>query len=172
LDPLHDVLVETDTFRIAIRGHALLEEVMEQGIFDAFAGKMPKELKKPTLPVKFALFRALVLLPEGYVKPMMALTDLRNDFAHGRIKTLTEAKARRLARVWTESFPGAATLEEAAETDEPRMLLNQLISVMYYAMTWAMRDAHELRQQQLNSVAFTKKFEETRRRSSRIYLGI
>jgi hypothetical protein len=46
------VLAEKDPFRLVIRGHALIEEVLDDAINGAFPSGTPAELKRIRLPAR------------------------------------------------------------------------------------------------------------------------
>jgi hypothetical protein len=56
-----DIITEQDPFRLIIRGHALIEEVIDEGIDHAFPDGAPRELKNLRLSGRLALANGLDL---------------------------------------------------------------------------------------------------------------
>jgi len=102
---IDDVLLENDDFRLAIRGFAVIEDSIAAGIAEAFeGGKLPGELKRLPFRARLALFMAVTGIPEESVKPLIALAKLRNDFAHGRMNSMTRHRANSLADEFGKVF--------------------------------------------------------------------
>lgn len=100
---------EDDPFRLVIRGHALIEEVVDQGIDNAFADGMPAELKRLRLAARLSLAQALELITPEVAKAVTTLAKIRNRLAHGVDADVTDEDVRSLLRV----------LEPFAEPDDP-----------------------------------------------------
>ncbi|HEX7255130.1 MAG TPA: hypothetical protein VF236_04315 [Gaiellaceae bacterium] len=122
---LDDVMEEQDSFRLGVLGFALIEDSMASGIAEAFEGTMPSELKRVPFKARLALFSAVTATPERFVKPLLALAKLRNDFAHGRLNNLTQHRANSLADELRKPFPKSA--QEILEGETPHELLASCI---------------------------------------------
>jgi len=77
---------------------------------------MPSELTRLPFRARVALFTAVTGLPEQAVKPLFALAKLRNDFAHGRLNSLTRQRAKSLADEFVKVFEKSTDFFEKAET--------------------------------------------------------
>jgi hypothetical protein len=67
LDVLLDEIVkEQDSFKLANRGHAAIEDAIDKSIAEAFKGTAPRELTALPFRTRFALFGALTQMPKKY----------------------------------------------------------------------------------------------------------
>jgi hypothetical protein len=94
----NELIRERDAFKLAIRGQTAIEGEVDAAIAEAFVGPMPKDLNHTT--VRFQL-RLAMLVGLGVIAPewrplFTALSNLRNDFAHGKIRELDADRARTL----------------------------------------------------------------------------
>jgi hypothetical protein len=109
-----------------------VEETIDATIAEAFGGSTPNELKRLPFRVRLALVFALTPLPERYAKPIGLLAQLRHDFAHGKVNTLTPARAKSLADAFREVAPEGSRAM-FAEPD-PRTILRGALMVAYTAI--------------------------------------
>jgi hypothetical protein len=108
-----DMVKEQDTFRLAILGHAAVEERIDAAISEAFRGSTPGELKGLPFRTRLALFAALTQLPEKYLAALTALAKLRNRFAHGDLDELSSERAKPLVDAFRPLLP---------DNPDPRMI--------------------------------------------------
>jgi hypothetical protein len=94
---IDEVVQEADVFRVAIQGHAAVEERIDLTIADAFGGNTPNELKRLPFRTRLALLVALTQVPKKFTKPLETLAQLRHDFAHGRIDGVPPYRDRKTA---------------------------------------------------------------------------
>jgi len=87
------VVREQHVFKLAIRGHAAGEELIDATIAEAFRGGTPKELKRLPFRSRLALLSALTYMNKDFAKALEALAEVRHDFAHGRLNDLTPERA-------------------------------------------------------------------------------
>jgi hypothetical protein len=126
------IITEEDPFRLVIRGHAMVEEVVDGAIDAAFADGTPDELKRLNLPARLALAEALELLTTEVVAAVKALAKVRNRLAHGGDDVVTSDE-RRALRVAFEPLIGAddVDLDDWSEIDQLRIIVSG---------TWAVND--------------------------------
>jgi hypothetical protein len=89
-DRVFAVITERDPFRLIIRGHALIEDVLDAGINSAFTGGTPRELKRIAFSARVALARALELITPELSDAILAVAAVRHEFAHGRHDEFTD----------------------------------------------------------------------------------
>lgn len=90
---------ENDPFRLAIRGQVFVEQEVLAAIRVAFHGQdVPKEISGASYPARVALVVGLGILPVEMKGLYTSLATLRHHFAHGKIETLTPARAKSLLR--------------------------------------------------------------------------
>jgi hypothetical protein len=138
---LEDVVHERDVFKLAIRGHAAVEELINLTIADALGGTTPAELRRLSFPARLALMIAFTPLDDGAARPIAALAKLRNDFAHGDIETLTLDRARSLADVFRPAVPESA--HEFLDSDSPLVILAACVTLAH-ALVDAGREAAQM----------------------------
>lgn len=102
---IKEVLKELDVFKLAIRGHAAIEDVIDATITEAFGGSTPNELRRLPFRTRLALLVALTPLPKKYAKAIDALAQLRHDFAHGRLDELTSERANAIGDEFRATLP-------------------------------------------------------------------
>jgi hypothetical protein len=123
---LDEVMKGTDLFKLAILGHAAIEELMDAAIAEAFGGQTPAELKRLGFRTRLALLAALTQLPKKYQKALMALAQVRHDFAHGRIVDLTPERGQALADAFVPLLDEGRhpdVRKALTDTSRPRILL-------------------------------------------------
>jgi hypothetical protein len=104
---IDEVLEEDDLFKLAIRGHAAVEELMNATIDEAFLGKTPGELTGLPFRTRLALFRVLTLLPKNY-RPSASITSSPSPKAEATPSTtsassawnITASHSERVASIW------------------------------------------------------------------------
>jgi hypothetical protein len=130
---VQELLREDDPFRLVIRAHAEIEQLIAMATQSVFIeGKMPEELKHlgfiRTLSLSLAI--SLGLVPseaKGLIKP---LTDLRNEFAHGQGPAdVSRTRAREILRPCRPDLP-----EEIKQRlkDEPPITYLRLAAAVIY----------------------------------------
>lgn len=113
-----------DPFRLVIRGNALIEEVVDEAIDNAFKGT-PAQLKHLRLAARLSLAEALELITPEVAKAVTALAKIRNRLAHGVDADVTDEDVRSLRRAvepfgepddsW-DDYPGESHLPMAIAT--------------------------------------------------------
>jgi hypothetical protein len=120
------ILKESDPFKLAILGQAAIEELMNAAIGEAFSGNMPAELKRLGFRTRLAMFAALTQLPKKYRNAMMAVAQVRHDFAHGQITALTPERTQVLAdafRPLMDEDRHPDVVKALTDSSRPRVLL-------------------------------------------------
>ncbi|SRR6266540_699234 len=79
-----------DTFRLAIRAHALIDEKVGELLNYAFVAEMPSFLRGPTFQRKVDLCVALGLMSPSFANVINRFTALRNAIAHGGDEVSTQ----------------------------------------------------------------------------------
>jgi hypothetical protein len=118
------VFAEKDPFRLVIRGHALIEEVLDDAINGAFPSGTPAELKRIRLPARLALAKALELITPELAAAIAALARIRNEFAHGGADEVTQEHARMMGEVIAPLLPEEdLRLDEYSPGDQMRLAI-------------------------------------------------
>jgi hypothetical protein len=114
---IDEVLKEEDTFRLVIRGHATVEQAMEDALTAAFNGRLPGEIRSLPFRTRLALLVALEVVFDDHAKAIAAFARLRNELAHGKIHDVTAARARGVL----SNVPGewSEPLKSLFEADPP-----------------------------------------------------
>ena len=93
-----ELLMENDTFKLAILGHAALEAEIDAAIAEALQGEVPGELRSARFQIRLALAVGLGIIPNRF-RGCPTLAKLRNDFAHAKMRDLDRGCARPRERV-------------------------------------------------------------------------
>jgi hypothetical protein len=138
---VQELLSEEDTFRLAIRAHAEVEQLVAMAIESLFVDhRTPDELKYLGFTRSLALAISLGLIPaevKGLVKP---LTDLRNDFAHtGGPVHLSPGRARQLLRACRPYLP--EQIKQHLKNEPPITYLRLAAAVIYLQVADGVRVA-------------------------------
>src|SRR3954453_20998332 len=80
---LADLFGGADPFRLVVRGHALIDDTLDELLAYAFVGERPSFLRGPTFQRKIDLCVALGLMSSAFANLVNRLTKLRNEIAHG-----------------------------------------------------------------------------------------
>jgi hypothetical protein len=156
-DKLAAALRSSDPFTVAIRGHTHLDEVITQAI-DASFGGAPREIRRLNFRTKLALAIALELLPQEYEPFLGALTQLRNDFAHGNIEVLEADRASRLvdtAQRLIGEVDDAVIGPVRGATPLGQLRFALMVAVVF--SVGSIKRAHELRAQQIAALEREKR---------------
>lgn len=130
---------------------------MDAAIAEAFGGSTPAELKRLPFRTRLALFAALTQLQTKYQKALMALAQLRHDFAHGRITDLTPERAEALADAFVpllDEKRHPAVFEALSDTSQPRRLLIAALSAAEPIVAVAAELARARREHERKAVRF------------------
>jgi hypothetical protein len=112
-----------DTFRLAIRAHALIDEKLDELLSYAFVAERPSFLRGPTFQRKVDLCVALGLMSPAFANLINHVTKLRNELAHGGDEVSTE-RAKTIYSVAHEFQPSLADLADVfPRSEEPHDLL-------------------------------------------------
>jgi hypothetical protein len=135
LDPLpptvQELLREDDPFRLVIRAHAEIEQLIAMATRSVFIeGKMPEELKHLGFIRTLSLAISLGLVPseaKGLIKP---LTDLRNEFAHSQGPAdVSRTRAREILRPCRPHLP--EEIKQRLKDERPITYLRLAAAVIY-----------------------------------------
>jgi hypothetical protein len=141
---------ERDIFRLAIRGHALLEDALDTGISEAFQGDPPPELGRQ-FRLRMALFAALAPLTPELVTAVHAVAAVRNEFAHGRINDLLRERAKALAQDVRPVIP-ESDIVEFIDSEDPLTVFAASLVIAYSGIeagTMLIRERRNRQQQAL-----------------------
>jgi hypothetical protein len=71
-----------DLFRMAIRGHAIVEGAVDAGIAEAFGGETPPELRRLPYRTRLALYAALAPfdIPPEWIKALFCPECAEREF--------------------------------------------------------------------------------------------
>jgi hypothetical protein len=151
-----------DIFRLAIRGHAVLEAKLGAAIAEGFRGDTPSEIQNLPFRIRLALFKALTMLPDKYLDVIKAVARMRNNFAHGQIDELTSEQAAELAAVTRAASPPDFT----TPYDSSVIRLAAALIVADSAIVAATHASREIRETEESAVSFRREVEELLRQSS------
>jgi hypothetical protein len=108
------LLLERDTFKLAIRGFAAIEADLNAFIEEAFESPLPGGVRGlGGFDKRLAVSAALGLVPTDHVGALRALAQVRHDFAHGNIDEVDDARAARLRDAYGDVLPRPARLDVA-----------------------------------------------------------
>jgi hypothetical protein len=134
-----DLFGGADPFRLVIRGHALIDERLDELLAYAYVGERPPFLRGPSFQRKVDLCVALGLMSSPSASLVNRLTKLRNEIAHGG----DEVTTRRVKVVYSaahELQPSLADLSDVfPRSDDPHDLLAVTLAVI-----WAGLDGCEM----------------------------
>jgi hypothetical protein len=107
-DEFGRLLKEPDPFKLAIRGHAAIEAMINDAIVEAVEGCPAKDLLRLPFRTRLAFAVALGLIVPEHKAMITALAKLRNDFAHGDLQHLTAPRVRTMMQVFVPLLPQEA----------------------------------------------------------------
>jgi hypothetical protein len=97
---------ERDVFRLAIRGHAMIEDLIDAGLRGALVGGASSDIMKLQFSRRLELARSLGLIDANTKRLVHELGRIRNEFAHGRTDDLHPERARALVDPLKKVYPG------------------------------------------------------------------
>jgi hypothetical protein len=134
-----DLLGGSDPFRLVIRGHALIDERLDELLAYAYVGEEPPFLRGPSFQRKVDLCVALGLMSSPFASLVNQLTTLRNEIAHGADEVTTR-RAQVVYSAAHEFKPSLADLGDVFPlSDDPHNLLAATLAVI-----WAGLDGCEM----------------------------
>jgi hypothetical protein len=105
---------ERDAFRLSIRGCAALEAQMNAACEELFRSPMPGGMKSLGPFVKrLQVAAAIGVVPAHIIDPLKKLWKLRNDFAHGDLTELTDARMEDVRKAFVQKEVAAEKLPSA-----------------------------------------------------------
>jgi hypothetical protein len=125
--------LQRDTFKLAIQGHALLEDLIDNGIRSALPGGASREIMRLTFKTRLALAESLAIIAPPTKRLILELGRIRNEFAHGRVRELTAARARELVGPARALFPEMTGPVETLETASPHGILSAALFLAFIA---------------------------------------
>jgi hypothetical protein len=136
---LADLFGEEDPFRLVIRGHALIDERLDELLAYAFVGETPQFLRGPSFQRKVDLCVALELMSSPFASLINRLTKLRNEIAHGGDE-VTTGRVKVVYSAAHEFQPSLADLSDVLpRSDDPHDVLAATLVVI-----WAGLDGCEM----------------------------
>jgi hypothetical protein len=121
----------SDTFRLTIRAHALIDEKVDGLLSYAFVAERPSFLRGPSFQRKVDLCVALGLMSPGFANLINHFTRLRNELAHGADDVSTE-RAKLIFSAAHEFQPSLADLSDVLpRSEEPHDLLQASLVVIW-----------------------------------------
>jgi hypothetical protein len=112
-----------DSFRVVIRGSALIEDQLKKVINAGFRDGTPAELKGLRIPAQLALAEALGLVTPDVVNAITALRRIRHRLAHGSNEEVTKDDVRTLLKAFEQIFRDVAPDRERSEADQLRFVV-------------------------------------------------
>lgn len=149
---LADLLDGADPFRLVVRGHALVDERLDELLAYAFVSERPGFLRGPSFQRKVDLCVALGLMSSSFADLVDRLTKLRNEIAHGADDVTT----RRAEVVYTaahEFQPSLADLSDVfPRSDDPHDLLAAALAVIWAGLSGSEMVAAKRREETLKGL--------------------
>jgi hypothetical protein len=138
--------------KLAIRGQTAIEGAIDAAIAEALHRDVPPELRPESLrfQTRLALAVALRIISVAFKGMFAELARLRNDFAHGKIATLTPGRANRLVASlgpFLDDDPQLAELKPKLAARDPVFVLRTTLAICR-SMVGASRRVHERRRKE------------------------
>jgi hypothetical protein len=144
---LHGDDRNADPFRFAILGFDAIDKQLNAALAEAFGGELPEEIRMMRWKARVGLADALTLLPVDIADPLGRLAKVRDDFAHGRIDDLDDARAAELKTSIRQLAPTVDSDYPTLLKDmDPFMVLSTLFLFVQEALTIAIDEAREQRE--------------------------
>jgi hypothetical protein len=99
---IEEILSEKDPFRLVIRGFALISDLLDEAISNAFGDHIPRELSGLRIPARLALANALGAVTPELSQAIQRLGKIRHRLAHTMADDATDEEALELWRVTAE----------------------------------------------------------------------
>jgi hypothetical protein len=141
-----------DSFRLAIRGFALLEDSLDAALGEAFGGELPADLRRTRFGIRVALAEALNLLPEQLKPAIGKLKEIRDAFAHGKIDDLSPSVGKELYAVVHALVPNLDEISPETKAAEPEYVLGDLLLILELLADKAYARARERREHEAQVV--------------------
>jgi hypothetical protein len=109
--PLQRLVLQRDEFKLAIKGVTLIEQELLACVEEALVEKLEGGLRGFRRRLNFAV--ALGIIPPKYKQLLAALGDLRNDFAHGSIESISAERKEALVKQIDAVMPEAPLKKSA-----------------------------------------------------------
>jgi hypothetical protein len=120
-----------DTFRLAIRAHALIGEKLDELLGYAFVGDVPSFVRGPSFQRKVDLCVALGLMSPAFANVINRFTKLRNELAHGGDEVSAQ-DAKEIHAALHEFQPSLADLADfLLNSEDPSDLLKTSLMLMW-----------------------------------------
>lgn len=128
---LADLFGGGDPFRLVVRGHALIDDRLDDLLAYAFVGERPAFMRGTSFQRKIDLCVALGLMSSAFANLINRLTRLRNEIAHGADEVTTE-RARGVYSAAHEFQPSLAEISDIfPRSDDPHDLLAATICLIW-----------------------------------------
>jgi hypothetical protein len=124
-----------DPLTVALRGHQLIEELMNVAISDRLAEPHAVEVEAMGFGIKSDLVLALGVLPESFRGLLKAINRVRNRFAHDRRASFGQEEARDLYN----TLPPQGRLPDVTTDSEPILILRVAVISAYVNLEAAVR---------------------------------
>jgi hypothetical protein len=149
---LADLFGGADPFRLVVRGHALIDERLDELLAYAFVDERPPFLRGPSFQRKVDLCVALGLMSSAFANLVNRLTKLRNEIAHGA-EEVTTGRAEVVYSEAHEFQPSLAELSDVLpRTDEPHDLLVAALVVIWAGLNGCEMVAAKRREETLTDL--------------------
>lgn len=139
-DLLAQRLQDDDPFRVAIRGHVVLEDIVDEALREMLTGHGSADVMGLQFSRRLALATSLGLITENDRRLVHELGRIRNDFAHGTIEELSLPRAKQLLAPLRAIYPEPAAgrpgvLAEVGAT--PHRILTSSLMGAFVAINWS-----------------------------------
>jgi hypothetical protein len=149
---LADLFGGADPFRLVVRGHALIDERLDELLAYAFVGERPPFLRGPSFQRKVDLCVVLGLMSSAFANLINRLTKLRNEMAYGADEVTTR-RAKVVHSAAHEFQPSLADLSEVfPRSDDPHDLLAATLAVIWAGLNGCEMVAAKRREETLKDL--------------------
>jgi hypothetical protein len=123
--------MQRDTFKLAIQGPAMIADLIDDGIKGALPGGAGRRLLRMSVERRLELAESLAIISPPARRLILALDKIRNDFAHIRVRELTQERARALIPLVRALFDEPPAPVGSMEAASPHAILSAALFVAY-----------------------------------------
>ena len=147
-----DIINVSDQLSVAIRGHQLLEMILNIAINESLSIPHALEVRKLSFILKIDLGIALGLIPHGMRGGFAKINEFRNRFAHDPAAKITEKESKDFYNSLPSSglFPPGESYEELGD---PLEAFRNCCAVLFFSLE---RIVQHIRDQKLYEVALNE----------------
>jgi hypothetical protein len=126
-----EVTATTDPFRLAIRGHQGISDVLVVALEEVLDAEVVRELGRLRFPLRVELAVALDAIPRGFRDALLVLNRIRNRFAHERGATFGATEAGELLAALPPEVADHLRSEIDKPSEKPVLVLATTIIIIF-----------------------------------------